>query len=98
MRAKAPRFKPGIAEANIVVAKRVIDKLSYGGPISLSWDDTALEPALAVYQESKDGICTILGSTQGIIEINSETELDAAFDTARKSKANKVLVTNFLPL
>ncbi len=89
MRAKAPRFQPGISRANIAAAKAVIDKLGYWGPLTLSWDDTALEPALNIYQESKDGICVVLGSAAGAIKVTSNGDLDRVFDEARQNKADK---------
>lgn len=72
------------------IAKATLVALDYHGPLSLSWDDTALEPALAIYQESKDGICTILGAASGSIAVESESDLDAAFEDARKHQADKV--------
>ncbi|KAI0695988.1 hypothetical protein BC835DRAFT_1414529 [Cytidiella melzeri] len=90
LRAKAPRFKPGIARANFQAAKAVIERLGYHGPLTLSWDDTALEPALAIYQESKNGVFTILGSSAGQIDVQSEADLDRVFDDAQKSQADKL--------
>ncbi|KAI0696274.1 hypothetical protein BC835DRAFT_878998 [Cytidiella melzeri] len=89
-RAKAPRFKPGLSLANVQAAKAVIRRLGYNGPLSLSWDDTALEPALAIFQESKDGMCTILGGAAGEIEVKSESDLDRVFQDACSHQADKL--------
>ncbi|KAI0682050.1 hypothetical protein BC835DRAFT_1311693, partial [Cytidiella melzeri] len=90
LRAKAPRFKPGISQANVAAAKAIINKLHYHGPVSLSWDDTALELALSIYQESKDGTCLILGGATGATQVESETELERVFADTCISKADKV--------
>ena len=72
MRARSPRFKPGISHANVATCKAVLQQLGYHGPVALSWDDTALEPAISLYQESKNSACIILGSSRGPIEVASE--------------------------
>jgi hypothetical protein len=90
MRARSPRFKPGISRVNVETCRAVLQQLDYHGPLALAWDDTALEPAISLYQESKDGACIILGSSRGPIEVTSEAEFDGLFKQASDSKAEKV--------
>ena len=90
MRARSPRFQPGFSSLNISAAKGVLVKLEYHGPCTLSWDDTALEKALSIWQESKNGICAIIGGADGIVEVASEAKFDKLFAEATKNKAQKV--------
>ncbi|KAJ6609212.1 hypothetical protein B0H10DRAFT_2226075 [Mycena sp. CBHHK59/15] len=53
-RAKLPRFQPDLSAFNVATAADIIKKLKYEGPVSLLWDDTALEACISVYQESKE--------------------------------------------
>ncbi|KAJ6631075.1 hypothetical protein B0H10DRAFT_2159919 [Mycena sp. CBHHK59/15] len=66
VRSKLPRFRPDISALNVAMVADVLKKLNYTGPLVLSWDDTALEAALSIYQESKD-VCLILGGVDGVI-------------------------------
>lgn len=68
----------------------MILKLRYDGPLALSWDDTALEPAISVWEESKAGACMILGSAAGVEEVSSAALFDEAFEKASEMKADKV--------
>ncbi|KAF8173724.1 hypothetical protein K438DRAFT_1920853 [Mycena galopus ATCC 62051] len=90
-RAKLPRFEPDISAANISRAVNVLKKLNYSGPLALSWDDTSLEAALAVYQKSKD-LCVILGSIDGAIPVTENDDLDDLFAKAQLRKADKLRV------
>lgn len=92
MRARSPRFQPGFSALNIAAAKAVITKFNYHGPLTLSWDDTALEEAIAIWQESKSSACVIVGGANGTIEVPSEDEFDVLFAEASKTKAKKVQV------
>ncbi|KAJ7173525.1 hypothetical protein C8R46DRAFT_1255776 [Mycena filopes] len=90
-RAKAPRFQPDISAFNVAMAQDILRKLKYDGPVGLSWDDTALEACISVYQESKD-ICLILGGADGAIRVTENDDLDALFEAAKLRKADKLRV------
>ena len=47
-----PQFACGICTTNIDMAVNMLKKLNYKGPLALGTDDTKLEPALQVYQDS----------------------------------------------
>ncbi|KAJ6576331.1 hypothetical protein B0H10DRAFT_2236446 [Mycena sp. CBHHK59/15] len=90
-RAKMPKFLPDISAVNVARASEVLKKLDYSGPLSLAWDDTALEAALSVHQQSKD-VCLILGSVDGAITVAENDDLDALFAKAQLRKADKLRV------
>ncbi|EIW63281.1 uncharacterized protein TRAVEDRAFT_161459 [Trametes versicolor FP-101664 SS1] len=90
LRARLPRFQPGISSANVALASAVLTQLDYAGPVVLAWDDTALEPAISVWEDAATGICSILGSTHGVMQVASADEFDAIFDKAKMSKADKI--------
>ncbi|KAH7924394.1 hypothetical protein BV22DRAFT_1195934 [Leucogyrophana mollusca] len=89
LRAKQPRFQPGFSQRNIIEAAASLRRLKYSGPLALSWDDTDLEKALAVWQESKD-VWTILGSTEGPVRVQSLDEVDKVFEGLKLAKAEKL--------
>jgi len=84
-----PRFRPGISAHNVDLAAAVLKKYDYAGPLSLSWDDTELEPAISIYQESKD-VCIIVGSVDGELRVESQDAIESVFENAKLKKANKV--------
>ncbi|KAJ6554369.1 hypothetical protein B0H19DRAFT_1071772 [Mycena capillaripes] len=90
-RAKLPRFQPDISAFNVAAASDTLKRLRYEGPVGLSWDNTALEACISVYQESKE-VCLILGSTDGAIRVTENDDLDALFETAKLNKADKLRV------
>lgn len=61
-----PRFQPGLSAHNIELAKALLKKYDYSGPLALSWDDTALEPAISISQETK-GAWVVIESVEGNI-------------------------------
>ncbi|KAH9933100.1 hypothetical protein B0H21DRAFT_835847 [Amylocystis lapponica] len=89
-RARLPCFQPGISETNLGLACALLLKLDYHGPVAMSWDDTALEPAISIWQQSKDSACAILGSADGIIEVTEQDNLDAVFEDPKLAKADKL--------
>ncbi|KAJ7032518.1 hypothetical protein C8F04DRAFT_958759 [Mycena alexandri] len=91
VRAKLPKFAPGIVASNITRVVDVLVKLEYGGPLGLSCDDTALEQAISVYQETKN-TCLILGSIDGVIRVNDDDDIDALLAEAQLKKADKLRV------
>ncbi|KAJ3528013.1 hypothetical protein NMY22_g9566 [Coprinellus aureogranulatus] len=84
-------FRPGISPPNFVAAAQTLRSYDYAGPIALSWDDTELEPAISVYQES-EGTCLIIGGTEGIIRVDEGMDLDAVFQQAQLKKATKLRI------
>lgn len=88
-RARLPRFAAGISVVNVKAAKAVLQKYNYTGPIALSWDDTELEPALSVYQESKESIL-VLGGINGPERFRTMDDVDVFFEKAQFNKADKV--------
>lgn len=90
LRSRLPRFQPGISPTNVALASAVLDKLDYRGPLVLAWDDTALKPAISVWEDAATKACSILGSTHGVIQVASAEEFDALFRKAKESKATKV--------
>lgn len=90
MRARLPRFAPGIAVINIEKARAVLDSYGYNGPIALCWDDTELEQALSTYQETKDTVL-VLGAASGIARLSSMDDIDAFFEKSKLDQADKVL-------
>ncbi|KAJ6594796.1 hypothetical protein B0H19DRAFT_1284500 [Mycena capillaripes] len=91
MRAKLPRFAPGISAINVIRAVEILVKLEYAGPLGLSCDDTALEQAISVYQETKD-TCLILGCADGVIRVADDDNIDAVLAQAQLKKADKLRV------
>ncbi|KAH7918497.1 hypothetical protein BV22DRAFT_1134542 [Leucogyrophana mollusca] len=91
LRARQPRFQPGISNVNIDWAAKTLRELPYSGPLSLAWDDTDLEKALPVWQQSESA-WAILGSVQGPIHVNTVDEVDKAFEEARLEKAEKLRI------
>ncbi|KAJ7709362.1 hypothetical protein B0H16DRAFT_1821435 [Mycena metata] len=91
VRAKLPKFAPGIVASNITRVVDVLVKLEYAGPLGLSCDDTALEQAISVYQETKN-TCLILGSTDGVIRVTDDDNIDALLAAAQLKKADKLRV------
>lgn len=89
LRAKLPRFEAGISKHNVEMARETLQKLDYHGPIALSWDDTALEQALSVWDEGGD-IFTILGCSDGPIRVTSAAAVEAVFEDKKLAKADKV--------
>lgn len=89
MRAKLPKFGPGISGANVARAAGILIKLEYAGPLGLSCDDTALEAAISVYQETKN-TCLVLGGVDGAIRVTEDDDLDAVLKAAQLKKADKV--------
>ncbi|KAJ6521817.1 hypothetical protein DFH09DRAFT_1424506 [Mycena vulgaris] len=92
-RAKMPRFQPDLSASNVAAAADILKKLKYDGPVALSWDDTALEACISVYQESKE-VCLILGGVDasGAIRGTKGDDLDALFEAATLKKADKLRV------
>ncbi|KAJ7745879.1 hypothetical protein DFH07DRAFT_924502 [Mycena maculata] len=90
-RAKLPRFQPDLSAYNVATASETLKKLKYNGPLALSWDDTALEACISIYQESKE-ICLIIGGTDGAIRVTKDDDLDALFKSATLKKADKLRV------
>ncbi|KAJ7780986.1 hypothetical protein B0H16DRAFT_1496749 [Mycena metata] len=90
-RAKNPRFQPDLSAFNVATAAETLKRLKYHGPLSLSWDDTALEACISVYQESKE-VCLIVGAADGAIRVTDKDDLDALFEAAKLRKADKLRV------
>ncbi|KAH7929600.1 hypothetical protein BV22DRAFT_1029216 [Leucogyrophana mollusca] len=91
LRAKQPRFQPGICKTNVEQAAESLRRLEYAGPLSLAWDDTDLEKALSVWQESKSA-WAILGAVKGPIPVTSIDEVDKVFEEAQLEKAEKLRI------
>lgn len=72
-----------------MAAVEVLKKYQYTGPLAISWDDTELEPAISIFQESKNA-CLIIGSTDGVLRVESQDEIDRVFEQAQLNKASKV--------
>ncbi|KAH9849428.1 hypothetical protein C2E23DRAFT_737305, partial [Lenzites betulinus] len=90
LRARLPRFQPGLSPTNITLAAAVLKKLDYCGPTVLAWDDTALEAAISVWEDAATKTCSIIGSTYGVIDVASAEEFDELFRKAKESKATKI--------
>ncbi|KAJ7652490.1 hypothetical protein DFH06DRAFT_1331114 [Mycena polygramma] len=90
-RAKLPRFQPDIAAFNVATAADILAKLKYQGPVGLSWDDTALEACISVYQETKE-VCLILGGADGAIRVTEQDDLEILFENAKLNRADKLRV------
>ncbi|KAF8156928.1 hypothetical protein B0H34DRAFT_657929 [Crassisporium funariophilum] len=91
IRAKMPRLRPGISGYNVTLARDVIERLNYSGPIGLSWDDTDLEPAISVYQESKEA-CMVIGSVDGELRVESHEDIERVLENARLKPADKLRI------
>ncbi|KAJ7683601.1 hypothetical protein B0H17DRAFT_1137725 [Mycena rosella] len=89
-RAKLPKFLPDISALNVARVSDVLKKLDYKGPVLLAWDDTALEAAISIHQQSKD-VCLILGSVDGTITVTENDDLDALFAKAKLRKVDKLI-------
>lgn len=90
MRARSPRFQPGFSALNIASAKAVLTRLDYHGPLTLSWDDMELEPAVALWQETKSSACVIVGGANGVIEVTANEDFEKVFEEVSSNKAKKV--------
>ena len=89
-RAKQPRFQPGFSEQNAKLISDTLRRLDYHGPVALGWDDTDLEKAVAIWQESEE-TWQVLGTTDGPIRVASVDEIDHALDGLQLNKtAEKV--------
>jgi len=84
-----PRFQPGLSANNIALAATLIKKYEYYGPLALSWDDTELEPAISVFQKSKD-VCIVIGSVDGELLVRSYDDIERVLQKAQLDKAEKV--------
>ncbi|KAF8803503.1 hypothetical protein BYT27DRAFT_7259964 [Phlegmacium glaucopus] len=92
LRAKMPRFQPGLsADNHITLAAALIKKYEYYGPLALSWDDTELEPAISVFQKSKD-VCIVIGSVDGELLVQSYDDIDCVLQKAQLDKAEKLRI------
>lgn len=80
-----PRFQPGLSADNIALASALIKKY---GPLALSWDDTELEPAISVFQKSKD-VCIVIGSVDGELLVQSYDDIGCVLQKAQLNKAEK---------
>lgn len=89
MRSKDSRFQPDFADANFERAADCVKALNYTGPFSLAWDDTDIDKALSIWQETKK-TWLIIGGVDGAIRVQSEAEIDSIFEKARLEKADKV--------
>ncbi|KAH9935430.1 uncharacterized protein B0H18DRAFT_1082220 [Fomitopsis serialis] len=89
-RTKLSGFLPGFVASNIDTAASVLQQLDYHGPVALAWDDTLMEAALSIWQESKDSTCLILGAASGIIEVSESDDLDEVFERAKLDRADKL--------
>lgn len=92
-----PRFQPGLSAENVALAAALLKKYEYCGPLALSWDDTELEPAISVFQKSKD-VCIIIGGVDGELLVQSYEDIECVLQKAQLSKAEKVswLIISFL--
>ena len=86
--AKMPHFQPGLSADNIALASALIKKYDYHGPLALSWDDTELEPAISVFQKSKD-VCIVIGSVDGELLVQSYDDIECVLQKAQLNKAEK---------
>ncbi|KAI0060330.1 hypothetical protein BV25DRAFT_977826 [Artomyces pyxidatus] len=91
LHAKQPKFEPGFSRNNMKLASRTLTRLEYFGPLSLSWDDTDLEKALSIWQESKT-VWTVLGAVEGPMRFESVDEIEKVFENARLEKAEKLRI------
>ncbi|GLB36846.1 putative ulp1 protease family, C-terminal catalytic domain [Lyophyllum shimeji] len=91
IRAKMPRIRPGISGYNVSLALDVIERLNYSGPIGLSWDDTDLEPAISIYQESKE-TCMVIGSVNEELCVKSHEDIQRILENARLKPADKLRI------
>jgi len=67
----------------------LLEKYEYCGPLALSWDDTELEPAISVFQQSKD-VCVVIGSVDGELLVKSYEDIERVLENAQLNKAEKV--------
>lgn len=89
LRAKSSRFQPDFADVNFKNAAECIKELNFDGPTSVAWDDTDLEKARSIWQETKDA-WLVIGGANGSIRVQSEEEIDAIFEQAGLENADKV--------
>jgi len=90
-----PRFQPGLSAENIALAATLLEKYEYHGPLTLSWDDTELEPAISVFQKSRD-VCIVIGSVDGELLVQSYEDIERVLQNAQLNKAEKVSQLFFL--
>ncbi|KAF6742097.1 hypothetical protein DFP72DRAFT_1109656 [Ephemerocybe angulata] len=89
LRAKRGKFQPGFSPLNIAAAAKTLADYDYHGPLALSWDDTELEPAISIFQESRD-VCLVIGAAQGVIRVDTGDDLDKVFEQAQLDQATKL--------
>ena len=93
LQAKLPHFEAGVSKHNVKVSHEALQKLNYHGPIALSWDDTALEQALSVWDKGDD-IFTILRCSDGPIWGTSAATVDIIFEDQNLAQVDKVCANN----
>ncbi|KAK7691172.1 hypothetical protein QCA50_006275 [Cerrena zonata] len=91
LRAKLPRFEAGFSEANVQQVAKVLHELDYHGPLGISWDDTDLEKALSIWQESRDS-WLVIGAANGPMHFGSLEEVDNVFEDGTVEKADKLRI------
>lgn len=91
MCSRLPGFEPGLSAANVAAALAVLRHYGYTGPLALSCDDTNLEPALSIFQQSKDAYM-IVGGIGDPIKVMKKDDLDEVFERAQSVKGSKVSV------
>ncbi|KAF5332101.1 hypothetical protein D9611_008005 [Ephemerocybe angulata] len=91
IRARGPRFQPGFSPENVAAVADLLEKYDYEGPLSLSWDDTELAPAVSIYQESKD-VCVIIGGGDDVVRVGPGDDIDAVLSNAELTKATKLRI------
>ncbi|KAJ2915314.1 hypothetical protein MD484_g5089, partial [Candolleomyces efflorescens] len=91
LRMKRPRFQPGFSASNVATIATTLAQYNYCGPVTLSWDDTDLEPAISIFQESKD-ISIIVGGSAGVVRVGPADDLDRLFERAQFNPATKLRI------
>lgn len=90
-----PQFAPGISPINIALAKSILASYDYDGPVSLAWDDTAMEPALQAYKD-RDDCWWIIGGHSEPISVPSHEALEEVFKNANITPGKLVSIPTSL--
>ncbi|KAJ3002796.1 hypothetical protein NUW54_g5652 [Trametes sanguinea] len=84
--ARQPQFPLSVEECTFEMAEAYVKRLGYQGPVSLSCDDTKLQPAFrVVYDRAKD-TDFLIGGIDGPLEVANPDELRKLLDALPKTK------------
>ena len=87
-----PRFPIGVMGRTFALVQEHLEHIQYTGPVSLSCDDTKLQPGLdPVFDKQQDGVY-ILGGVGEPLRVANPEELSETLKNEGVQKADKVSI------